>query len=159
MDYKKINKIVAAQFNITPHELMNVRGYAGSYPRCAAMLICHEVLKASTLKLRDWYQKKDHTTPMRALTTAHNRLQLDKDFRMRYQAALFEVKASIVAEKEKKKQKQVYNLNHRVKLKGIDVSTRTHTVRCTEAHLAELKGKQLAKLIHNHNYVIQLQLL
>lgn len=159
MNHSDINRIVAEQFNTTPEELMNARGYAGSYPRCAAMLICHELLHASTLKLKEWYGKRQHTTPLRALITARNRIQCDKDFRIRYNAALLLVKALQTQENDKKQSKKVYNLNHRVKQKGFNASTRSHTIQCTADKLDQLNGKQLGKLLNDHHYVIQLQLL
>lgn len=159
MTHLDINLIVARHFGTTPDELMYSQKYTGSYPRCAAMLICHEVLKASTLKLRTWYHKNQHTTPMRALRVAHNRIDTDKCFRRLYKASLLEVQTAYNLEIEKKTIKQIYNLNHRVREKGIVVRTRSRTLSCTEEQLNDVKDNQLKKLLDNHHYAIQLSIL
>ena len=159
MTHLEINIIVARHFGTTPDDLMHSQKYVGSYPRCAAMLICKEVLKASTIKLSKWYGKHQHTTPLRALRTAHNRLEIDKAFRIIYKAALLEVQATYNAELEKKTIKQIYNLNHRVREKGISVRTRSRTLSCTEDQLLDLNDTQLKKLLDNHHYAIQLSIL
>jgi hypothetical protein len=159
MTYLDINAIVARHFGTTPNEIMYSQKYVGSYPRCAAMLICQQVLKASTLKLSAWYNKHQHTTPMRAIRTAHNRIEIDKDFRSMYKRSLIEVQMIYNAELEKKNTKQIYNLNHRVREKGIVVRTRSRTLSCSEAQLNSLNDSQLKKLLDTHHYAIQLSLI
>ena len=156
MNFAQINLIVAGHFDTTPNQLMyDQRNDA----RKAAMLICNEVLKASTIKLARWYGKHQHTTPMRTLRVARNLIETDKTFRTRYKSALLQVQLQYNAELEKKTIKQVYNLNYRVREKGLSVSTRTRTLSITEQQLNTIEGTQVKKLLNQHHYVIQLSLL
>lgn len=160
MNFHDINRIVAKHFITTEEDVMSSKIYnTGAHPRAAAMLICNDLLKASTLKLKNWYNKSNHTTPMRAMSTARNLINTDKVFRAKYRAALLECKILLEDEAEKKIIKQVYNLNHRVRKKGILVRTRSRTLSCTEMQLNELKDVQLDKLLTKHNYAIQLSII
>jgi len=76
-----------------------------------------------------------------------------------YKAALLEVQSMYNADIEKKNIKQIYNLNHRVREKGISVRTRSRTLSCTEDQVNQIKDSQLKKLLENHHYAIQLLLL
>ena len=159
MIYEDINTIVARHFDTTPYLLMHSFKEHDCDARAAAFLICHLVLDASTLKLARWYGKRQHTTPMRAMRTAGNLVDTNKEFRSKYKASLFEVQATINAETEKKVIKQIYNLNHRVRKKGIVVCTRSRTLSITEAQLKDINDPQLTKLLTNHHYTIQLSIL
>jgi len=170
MTHLDINIIVASHFGISTKELMHSGKYSGSYPRYAAMLICNQVLKASTIKLALWYNKHQHTTPMRSLRGAHHLLKTDPAFEANYQASLTEVlkrikiekaleQATNITELEKKTIKQIYNLNHRVREKGIVVRTRSRTLSINETQLSEIQDSQLKKLLDKHNYAIQLSII
>lgn len=160
MTYLDVTIIVARHFDTTPDDVMYSTTYnKGTYPRAAAMLICHEVLKASTIKLAKWYSKHQHTTPLRAMNTARNLIKTDRDFRAKFKAALYDVQIENLAMLEKKTIKQVYNLNYRVREKGIVVRTRSRTVSCSVEALEELKDSQLQKLLNTHKYVIQLSII
>lgn len=160
MTHLDINLIVARHFGTTPEELMHSVKYpTGSFPRGVAMLICAGILKASTIKLAKWYGKRQHTTPLSSMVTARNLIETDKAFRKKYKAALLEVQAAYNAEIEKKTIKQIYNLNHRVRKKGISVRTRSRTLSITEAQLNGIEDTQLKKLLDTHHYAIQLSIL
>jgi hypothetical protein len=157
MTYLEINDIVARHFGINTGELMTVRFCDA---RSAANLICVEVLKASTIKLAKWYGKNQHTTPMRAVRSARNLVETDKVFRLIYKAALMEVQYTYNAEISKKTIKQIYNLNHRVREKGIIVRTRSRTLSISADHLDDISAdSQLKKLLDKHHYAIQLSII
>lgn len=156
MTYLDINNIVARHFNTTPEKLMTARMCDA---RSAACLICHEVLKASTIKLAIWYNKHQHTTPMRAIRTARALIDTNITFRILYKAALMEVQIEYNAEAEKKEIKQVYNLNYRVREKGIVVRTKSRTLSVNEEKFRDIQDDiQLNKLLDKHHYVIQLSI-
>ena len=170
MTHLDINIIVARHFGSTVEDIMHSQKYSGAIPRCAAMLICKVVLNAGTPKLKQWYGKHQHTTPLRALRMANNRLLTEDAFRKNYEASLLEVQsrykiylmeqqALLNARSEKKTIKQIYNLNHRVREKGISVRTRSRTLSCSEQQLKELNDSQLRKLLNDHKYAIQLSIL
>jgi len=182
MTYLEINAIVARHFGISTDDLVQSRKYAtGASSRAAAMLICHEVLKASTIKLAKWYGKHQHTTPLRALRICRNLIITDEVYKSNYTAAFEEcvkqhhedqIKEAAMKklqqmyeaslqhqEAEKKNIKQIYNLNHRVRKKGISVRTRSRTLSCSEEQLNEINDTQLSKLLNEHHYAIQLSIL
>ena len=130
-----------------------------SNARIFAYLICHEVLGTSSNRLAKLYGKHQHTTPMRGLHTAKGLMETNPMFHRMYKSALMEVQAVYNAELEKKTIKQIYNLNHRVREKGISVRTRSRTLSCTEDQLNDLNDSQLKKLLDNHHYAIQLSIL
>ena len=156
MTYLDINTIVARHFLTTTDKLMQARI---SDARSAANLICHEVLNASTIKLASWYNKRQHTTPMRAMRTAKGLIETNTTFRLLYKAASMEVQAAYNAEIEKKHIKQIYNLNYRVRQKGMSVRTSSRTLSINADQLNEIEGTQLKKLLNKHHYVIQLSII
>ncbi len=159
MTHLDVNKIVARHFGTTPELLMHSMKDVDANARIFAYLVCQEVLKTSSNKLAKLYGKHQHTTPMRALRTAKGLIETNSVFRMMYKAALLEVQAAYNAEIEKKTIKQIYNLNHRVREKGISVRTRSRTLSCTEGQLNDLNDSQLKKLLDTHHYAIQLSIL
>ncbi len=159
MTHRDINIIVARHFGTTADLLVSSMKDPDCDARAAAYLICHQALGASTIKLAKWYGKHQHTTPMRVMRTANNLIDTDKKFRGKFKSALLEVQSTIHAEIEKKTIKQIYNLNHRVREKGIVVRTRSRTLSCTEEQLNDANDLQLRKLLTNHHYTIQLSIL
>lgn len=156
MTYLEINIIVARHFGTTTEKLMHARF---SDARSAANLICHELLQASTLKLAVWYNKRQHTTPMRAIRTAKGLIETNATFRMAYQAARLEVELAYKHEIVKKHIKQIYNLNYRVRKKGMSVRTGSRTLSCNYEQYNDIQDSQLKKLLNKHHYAIQLSII
>ena len=170
MNYLDINIIVARHFGTTPELLMCSMKDIDANARLFAYLLCQEVLKLSSNKLAKLYGKHQHTTPMRGLLTAKNLLDTNPIEAKKYYAALAEAqamyklwlmqeKATLNAMLEQKQLKQIYNLNHRVREKGISVRTRSRTLSINESQLTEIQDTQLKKLLENHNYAIQFSIL
>ena len=170
MTHLDINIIVARHFGTTPELLVHSFKDVDANARIFAYLLCHEVLQISSNKLARIYGKHQHTTPMRGLRTAKGLIETNETLRNMYKAALVEAQAmyklSVLQDKaklnallEKKNIKQIYNLNHRVREKGISVRTRSRTLSINESQLTEIQDTQLKKLLENHNYAIQFKLL
>lgn len=159
MTFLDINIIVARHFGTTPELLMTSMKDVDANARIFAYLIGHEVLKISSNRLAKLYGKHQHTTPMRGLHTAKGLVETNPMFHRMYKSALMECQAFYNAELEKKTIKQIYNLNHRVREKGISVRTRSRTLSCTEDEFFEMKDTQLKKLLDTHHYAIQLSIL
>jgi hypothetical protein len=113
------------------------------------------VLGTSSNRLAKLYGKNQHTTPMRGLVTAKGLVETNKTLRLMYKSAMHEVQSAYNAEIEKKTIKQIYNLNHRVREKGISVRTRSRTLSISENDLIDIKDTQLKKLLDKHHYAIQ----
>lgn len=159
MTHLDVNIIVARHFGTTPELLISSMKDVDSNARIFAYLICHEVLKTSSNRLAKLYGKHQHTTPMRGLHTAKGLIETNPMFHMMYKSALMEVQAAYNAELEKKTIKQIYNLNHRVREKGISVRTRSRTLSINESQISEIQDTQLKKLLDKHHYAIQFTLL
>lgn len=155
MTHKEINTIIARHFGTTPELLMHSMKDVDSNARIFAYLICHEVLGTSSNRLAKLYGKHQHTTPMRGIHTAKGLAETNQTLRKMYKAALLEVQSAYQAEIEKKTIKQIYNLNHRVREKGISVRTRSRTLSISENDLSGIQDTQLKKLLDKHHYAIQ----
>ncbi len=155
MKHTDINIIVARHFGTTPELLMHSMKDVDSNARIFAYLICQEVLHTSSNRLAKLYGKHQHTTPMRGLITAKGLVETNKTIRLMYKAALLEVQSAYNAEIEKKTIKQIYNLNHRVREKGISVRTRSRSLSINESQISEIQDTQLKKLLDTHHYAIQ----
>jgi DNA-binding transcriptional ArsR family regulator len=157
MTYHDIDRIVARHFNVTVCELRSKSLKERIVlARDASMLLCHEILKASSNRLCRWYDKRSHSTTLRALKVAGNMRDTDKLYRARIVAADQDCREFFTRWPDRK---QRFNLHYRVRAKGMILNTKTKTVSITEDQARILEDGQLKKLLIKHNYAIQYSIL
>ncbi len=118
--------------------------------RNLAMLKGKRHLKLSTLKLKKHYHKEDHTTIMSDIKSAQNLIDTDHLARLRD----LHVEELIQLRKEEiKKATQRYNLNSRIRKKGIVVDTKSKVISIPQENI--LKLKRSITLLKQLGYEIQ----
>ena len=157
MNFKDVNRIVARAFGINEQKIMSpIKKKDTILARSAAMLITHEVLRASSYRLCHYYKKKSHSTTLHAMTLARNMIDTDKTYRNNYYQAL---QKCIDFREKWPDRKQRFNLHYRVRAKGMILDTKTKTVSVTQEQARILEDSQLKILLQKHKYAIQFSIL
>lgn len=151
--FVQVNKIVAKQFRISPKMIMsNNTTRPASEARHIAMWICKHYLDYSSNDLMQFYNKRNHSTPLNSIHRCQDLMDTDKAFRARVQ--LIEEK---VMEKidDLKEVKQRYNLHYRLREKDLRVNTKSKTVSLKPGEEDKIQNCQLSKLLKKHHYSVQ----
>lgn len=157
MTPRDVNRVVARHFRISYEMIMKGNDKKRSVPaRAAAMLLCRDLLKLSSLKQRKVYGKNAWSTILHNWKLASDLTETDPRYRKHLEDARNELMA---LQQRQRDRKQEYNLHFRVRKKGIRVQAKDRTIICTEEQAAGLSDRQTMKLIRKHKYAIQLSLL
>jgi len=157
MTHKEIDKIICRHFGTTI-KAIHSKSHAeeSTLPRCAAMLLCREVLAYKYYRIQEAYNKRSHATISNALKTARNMIATDLIFRACYNVAHREAMELLP---QLTKAKQRYNLHYRLREKKVNIITKHKTVSILPDQEAVIRELQLSRLLSKHNYSIQYAIL
>lgn len=157
MTHKDIDLIICRHFRTTISAIHSTsHAEKSTFPRCAAMLICREVLGYKYARIQASYDKQSHSTINNALKTARNMIDTSAEFREKYKHAHDE---AIYLLPLLKNHKQRYNLHYRLRQKKVKVNTKSKTVSILPDQEAIIRELQLSRLLSKHNYSIQYSIL
>ncbi|HNX87731.1 MAG TPA: helix-turn-helix domain-containing protein [Paludibacteraceae bacterium] len=157
MTHYDIDKIVARRFGITVRRLTTgTDRRKATIARAMAVMLCYDVLKLSTLKLKKIYGKQAHSTIIENIQTARNLAETNRGYRTILDACRHEIE---MKSSRSKIRKQCYNLHYRIREKGIRIDSKQKTISVTEGEMIKISDRQTRRLIDRYHYSIQLSLL
>lgn len=150
---REIDRITARVFGITSSQLRSPsEKRIIAEARHVAMYMCSKHINASSYDLCRLYDKKSHSTTLRSIHLVDDLIETDKVFRVKIE----EIHQLIInTTPTRKETKQRYNLNYRIRQKGLKVDIKNRTVSLTPDEESKIEIGQLKKLLSQHNYIIQ----
>jgi hypothetical protein len=154
----RVDSVVSKIFNIKVSELKQYKPYRSitqiSEARGVSMFLQHTIYGISFPKIARHFNKKSHATPIAACKTISNLIETDPQLREKVNLCR-QVLSNYCVDVSK----QRYNLHYLIAAAGIKVLGSTKTIYIPASTYSTLNGilnNRIKRLVHKHNYRIQL---
>lgn len=155
INQRRVDRVVALVYGVKISDIHhNSPARKNAEPRMVSMYIQHEILKISHPRICRYFHKRTHATSINAKITISNLMLTEKKVKMRVNKCI-----ELYENYEVSKVKQRYNLHHRIRQSGVNVSGPNRTVYISFEEYCTLEGtlkERINRLQKKHHYSLQL---